>query len=69
MLLATGKVAGFVHLRPEPCDIAASGLIVECAGGKVTDCTGGLWSPLTANRGIVASNGVTHNQILDAIAA
>lgn len=67
MMVAAGKAAGFVHLRPEIYDVAAGCLIVERAGGKVTDLAGKPWSPHSAEKGIVASNGVLHDEILSTI--
>jgi len=65
MMVAQGIAGGFVHLRPEPCDIAAACLIVERAGGKVTDLGGEPWS--VSSKGIIASNGLIHDQLLLAV--
>lgn len=63
MRLATGQIAGYVFLKPDPFDIAAAGLIVEKAGGTVTDLEGNPWGPFS--RSIVASNGLVHAELLD----
>lgn len=69
MMVASGQAAGFVHMCPEPFDIAAACLIVEEAGGKVTDFFGNPWSPFAVEKGIVASNGVIHEELLYAISS
>jgi 3'(2'), 5'-bisphosphate nucleotidase len=53
-------------------DHAAGAICVEEAGGRVTDLDGlpldfGRGRALTANRGIVASNGVLHDRVLAAV--
>ncbi|MGF1478277.1 MAG: 3'(2'),5'-bisphosphate nucleotidase [Cyanophyceae cyanobacterium] len=55
-------------------DHAAGAIIVEEAGGRVTDLDGqplkfSCGAKLAQNRGIVASNGLIHEQVLGAIAA
>lgn len=67
MMVTCGKIAGFVFLKPDPFDIAAAGLIVERAGGMVTDVNGMSWGPFS--RSIVASNGVLHSDLLRVIKA
>lgn len=67
MMIAQGIASGFVHLRPEPFDIAAACLIVEQSGGRVTDLQGNAWSPFTAEKGIVASNGTIHDSLLSVV--
>ncbi len=53
-------------------DHAAGVVVVEQAGGRVTDAFGkeldfSLGRELTSNRGIVATNGLLHDQVLDAV--
>jgi HAL2 family 3'(2'),5'-bisphosphate nucleotidase len=55
-------------------DHAAGKFVVECAGGVVTDVTGAPLDfshgkLLQANRGVVATNGRFHEQVLDAVGA
>lgn len=55
-------------------DHAAGALIVEEAGGRVTDLDGrpldfGRGTTLAANRGILASNGPVHDAVLTALAS
>ena len=66
MAVASGKISGYIHPGPKPEDIAAGCLIVEKAGGKVTDFQGKTWTPFS--KSIIASNGsIIHNQLLEAI--
>lgn len=66
LYVASGRVDGFIHPpSPGPEDIAAGCLIVEKAGGKVTDLEGNPWTPLSGS--ILASNGLLHEPILQAI--
>ncbi len=58
--------------REKIWDHAAGALLVEEAGGKVTDVDGRpldftLGRELVANRGVVATNGPLHNQVLAAL--
>jgi 3'(2'), 5'-bisphosphate nucleotidase len=53
-------------------DHAAGSLLVEEAGGRVTDINGapldfGHGRRLTMNRGVIATNGLLHDQVLDAL--
>ncbi|MDZ7374510.1 MAG: inositol monophosphatase [candidate division KSB1 bacterium] len=63
--LASGHCEGFWEIGLSPWDIAAGSLLVEEAGGKVTDFGGGDQYIWTGN--IVASNGLLHPIILDAV--
>jgi len=67
MMVARGNIAGYVFPKPQPVDIAAAGLIIQQAGGAVTDMEGNAWGPFS--RSIVASNGVTHDELLRIIRA
>ena len=63
--LASGRLDGYWELRLGPWDVAAGSLLVEEAGGRITDLTGGalnLDSP-----SLVASNGRIHAAILDVL--
>lgn len=62
MAVACGQSSGFVFPKPEVVDIAAAGLIVEEAGGTVTDLKGQPWSPFSPS--FVASNGNFHTELL-----
>lgn len=60
--VATGRMGGYFFPQPEPFDIAATGLIIENAGGKVTDFEGNQWSPYS--KSFLASNGKLHDELL-----
>jgi myo-inositol-1(or 4)-monophosphatase len=65
--IATGDADGFIHANLQPWDYAASMLIVEEAGGRVTRWDG---SPLKVFGGIhdiVATNGRFHPEMLGAL--
>ncbi len=58
--------------REKIWDHAAGKLLVEAAGGRVTDIDGrpldfGRGATLAGNRGIVATSGAVHDEVLDAI--
>ncbi len=60
--VACGRLDGFWELRLHPWDVAAGILIVEEAGGQVTDLDGG---PSRLEEGnVVASNGQIHAAML-----
>jgi myo-inositol-1(or 4)-monophosphatase len=60
--LAAGRFDGFWALSLGPWDVAASGLFVEEAGGRITNLTGG---PLDLDApAVVASNGRIHDALL-----
>ncbi|NIV28854.1 MAG: inositol monophosphatase, partial [Anaerolineae bacterium] len=60
--LACGRLDGYWEMHLRPWDWAAGWLLVEEAGGKVTDMRGGAWS--LASDGLVASNGLLHAEFL-----
>jgi myo-inositol-1(or 4)-monophosphatase len=60
--LAAGRFDGYWELRLGPWDVAAAGLVVEEAGGRVTALSGGpldLEAPT-----VLASNGRIHDAML-----
>lgn len=60
--VASGRLDGFWELGLSPWDVAAGGILVEEAGGRLTDLRG---APVDINRPkIVASNGRIHDAIL-----
>lgn len=65
LAVASGRISGYIHPQPAPEDIAAGCLIVEKAGGRITDFKGNDWAPFSDS--IIASNGLLHEQILEAI--
>jgi histidinol-phosphatase len=64
-LLASGKVDAVLESDVNILDVAACAVIVEAAGGRVTDLDGG---PLTlASTSVLATNGRLHDAVLEAI--
>lgn len=60
--VACGRLDGFWERRLSPWDMAAGALLVEEAGGKVTDPLG---RPFTLeSHSIVATNGLVHEELL-----
>jgi myo-inositol-1(or 4)-monophosphatase len=62
MLVACGKSDGFIILWTYPWDVAAGFIVVEEAGGKVTNLKGKKWN-LKENK-FVISNGGMHSKLL-----
>lgn len=66
------RVPATKTFRDKIWDQAAGSLIIEEAGGRVTDLNGvpldfGAGRLLTSNEGVIASNGLLHDAVLDAI--
>jgi myo-inositol-1(or 4)-monophosphatase len=64
--VACGRFDGFWELKLHAWDVAAGILIVEEAGGRVSDLAGG--PPPASGREIAASNGVIHDEMLRVLA-
>jgi len=60
--VAAGRFDGFWELKLKPWDTAAASLILEEAGGKVTDLGGRPWNLLSPN--VLISNGRIHEQMV-----
>jgi myo-inositol-1(or 4)-monophosphatase len=60
--VAAGRFDGFWELKLQPWDMAAGCLMVEEAGGKITDITGAPWNILSPN--ILVSNCRIHEQMI-----
>src|SRR5216684_2150520 len=60
--VASGRFDGFWEFNLNPWDTAAGVLIVEEAGGKVTDFSGG--ESQIASRETLASNGLVHDALI-----
>jgi myo-inositol-1(or 4)-monophosphatase len=56
--VACGRLDAFWEFNLNPWDTAAGALLVEEAGGKISDMTGGPWS--LDSRETLASNGLVH---------
>ena len=63
--VAAGRFDGFYEHKLQAWDSAAGFLIVEEAGGKVTDFKGNYYSPYQPH--LVATNGKIHDELLDVI--
>jgi myo-inositol-1(or 4)-monophosphatase len=63
--VAAGRLDGYWELRLGPWDMAAGGLMVLEAGGRITDLRGGPWRLDEA--GVVATNGPIHEELLAAL--
>jgi myo-inositol-1(or 4)-monophosphatase len=61
--VACGRFDGFYEHKLQAWDSAAGFLLVEEAGGKVTDLKGQRYSPYQP--GIIASNGVIHEELVE----
>jgi len=65
--LACGRIDGFWELKLRPWDTAAGGLIVEEAGGKLTDFSGNPFS-IRGNE-TLGSNGHIHDEMISVTTA
>jgi myo-inositol-1(or 4)-monophosphatase len=63
--VACGRFEAFWELTLGPWDMAAGGLMVQEAGGRVTDVQGGPWR--LEGPGVLASNGSVHDAVLGAL--
>jgi len=64
--VATGRLDGYWEHKLKPWDVAAGGLLVREAGGRMTDRAGGeTWR---SGRAVVASNGAIHDALLAVLA-
>lgn len=60
--VAAGWLEAYFHPSLKPWDAAAGVLLVQEAGGEVTDFRGNQWD--TAEKGAVASNGLFHRELV-----
>lgn len=65
--VAAGRLDGFWELTLSPWDIAAGVLLIEEAGGRVTDFFGG--DTYLESGHLIATNGLLHEWMCDGIAA
>ena len=63
--VAAGRFDGFWELKLHAWDVAAGLLIVEEAGGRVSDLSGG--PPPSSGRETLASNGALHEAMIEAL--
>ena len=60
-----GRYGGYFEFTLSPWDFAAAKLFVEEAGGRVTTCAG---EPMPLSKsGLLASNGLLHEALLEVI--
>lgn len=64
--VACGRVAGFWEFKLHPWDFAAGALIVQEAGGQVTDLQGAAL-PYDQTAYVVSSNGAIHTAMLEVL--
>ena len=64
--VAAGRTDGFWETALKPWDMAAGALVVQEAGGIVTDFSGAAWSSTTVD--VVAANETLHSSLLRLIA-
>ncbi|HEY4799131.1 MAG TPA: inositol monophosphatase family protein [Bacteroidia bacterium] len=62
---ACGRFDAFYEYSLNPWDVAAGALIVEEAGGKITDFTGG--NNFLFGKEIIASNNFTHRELVKSV--
>jgi myo-inositol-1(or 4)-monophosphatase len=63
---ACGRVDGYWELRLQPYDVGAGALLVEEAGGRLSDLRGEPFD--WTGREVVASNGLLHDTLLESLA-
>lgn len=63
--LAAGRIDVYIHSGLKPWDVAASSLLIQKAGGRITTPTGANCDVFQPD--ILASNGILHKRILDLI--
>ena len=63
--VAAGVCDTYFHSGLSPWDVAAGAFILQCAGGKCTDFSGG--DNYIFNKELVASNGAIHQEIMETI--
>jgi myo-inositol-1(or 4)-monophosphatase len=65
--VAAGRLDGFWEQSLHPWDVAAGALIIQEAGGRVTDLAGGSYSSRAGN--LIATNGHIHDAMVEIIQA
>lgn len=63
--LAGGRIDAYIHSGLKPWDVAASALLIEKAGGKITTPRGEKWNVF--NSDILATNRILHEKIIKLI--
>jgi len=65
--IADGRIDGFFHYKLKPWDFAAAKIILEEAGGMMTDMDGNTLTP--KNGRVLATNGLLHTEMVNLIKA
>lgn len=63
-LIAKGRLVGFIMDGANPHDVAASHLIIEGAGGKMTALDGSELDYSRPFKSAIASNGIIHDELI-----
>lgn len=66
--IACGEADVYLHVGLNPWDYAAGVLLITEAGGRVTRLDGSPLSPFDGGRGVVATNGHVHDELLAILA-
>lgn len=63
--VAAGRLSGFWETGLNAWDIAAGALLIQEAGGRVTDTAGGSYA--LSVRNVLATNGIIHDEMLETL--
>ena len=63
--VAAGRLDGFYEVRLNPWDISAGALLVQEAGGRVSDLAGSAFDSRSGE--IIASNGLVHDAMVETL--
>lgn len=63
IMVAEGRLHGFLHASPGPEDVAAAGLLVKASGGVVTALDGSEWYPECGSI-VAAANQTLHSEFM-----
>ena len=66
-MVACGEFMGLAFFKDTAHDVASMKIIIEEAGGKVTDIDGNEQRYDRAVNGVIATNGVVHDEILEIV--
>jgi myo-inositol-1(or 4)-monophosphatase len=61
--LAGGQIDAYMHSGLKPWDVAASALLIEKAGGRITTPTGAKWDVFQPD--MLATNGILHERLVN----
>ena len=63
--IACGRLDAYFNLNLQPWDVAAAGLIIEEAGGRFSNISGGVWR--IDDKSSLGTNGTIHQKFIDLI--